>query len=143
MAANMKPGSVIVCPSCGTRNRPKWEFCVSCGESLKGVAPEVEAKPVAAPTPSAAPSGAGVPWLSTIAVIGLLVAAFLWLRRYQLEPARPDPAIFADPGARPSPATATTPVQAAEAPGQSALSRGGALLVSGDAAGALRDLAAL
>lgn len=26
----------LLCPSCGARNKPKWEFCARCGESLQG-----------------------------------------------------------------------------------------------------------
>ena len=24
----------VACPSCGTRNRPSWEFCARCNEPL-------------------------------------------------------------------------------------------------------------
>ena len=34
----MKAESVRLCPACGTRNKPKWEYCVNCGESLQDVA---------------------------------------------------------------------------------------------------------
>jgi tetratricopeptide (TPR) repeat protein len=42
--------SAILCPACQARNRPKWDFCVRCGESLEGAAvaeprPEAEAPP--------------------------------------------------------------------------------------------------
>jgi predicted Zn-dependent protease len=42
--------SAIICPACQARNRPKWEYCVRCGESLDGVAvterqPDDEAHP--------------------------------------------------------------------------------------------------
>jgi len=30
--------SAIICPACQARNRPKWDFCVRCGESLEGAA---------------------------------------------------------------------------------------------------------
>jgi len=30
-------GDFRVCPACGTRNKPKWDFCARCGESLQGV----------------------------------------------------------------------------------------------------------
>ena len=38
--------SAVLCPACQTRNRPTWEFCVRCGESLEG------AKPAAPLTPT-------------------------------------------------------------------------------------------
>lgn len=136
----MKAAGVIVCPSCGTKNRPKWEFCVSCGESLKGVAAEADAKPGVAPAPVAAPSDTGLPWLSTIVAVGLMVAGFLWLRGRRAEPVKPDPALFA------APLRSAPPPPAAEAPGKAEpglvpLSKGEALLASGDAAGALPLLA--
>ena len=32
-------GEAVLCPSCGTRNRPDWEFCARCEESLEGALP--------------------------------------------------------------------------------------------------------
>ncbi len=32
----MAASDALVCPACGARNKPKWEFCVRCGESLQG-----------------------------------------------------------------------------------------------------------
>ncbi len=29
-------GEAVLCPSCGTRNRPAWEFCARCEEPLEG-----------------------------------------------------------------------------------------------------------
>ena len=141
----MKPSSVVVCPSCGTKNRPKWEFCVSCGESIKDVPAEVEAKAVvvSARVPEAPSSGA-LSWLGTIAGLGLLVAAFLWWRGNRAEPLQPDPGIFTVPaGERPAAAQSPSPPSnlGLETPGASVLSRGEALLASGDAAGALPILA--
>ena len=26
-----------ICPHCGTRNKPQWEFCAGCGESMVDV----------------------------------------------------------------------------------------------------------
>jgi Flp pilus assembly protein TadD len=31
----MAASDALVCPACGARNKPKWEFCVRCGESLQ------------------------------------------------------------------------------------------------------------
>jgi tetratricopeptide (TPR) repeat protein len=139
----MKPSGVVVCPSCGTKNRPKWEFCVSCGESLKNVPAEAEAKTVAvAAAPAGQPSGAGVSLLTTIAGVGLLVAAFLWLRGNRAEPLKPEPSIFTVPaGERPRQTPPATTAAGPVSPGLSLLSRGEALLVAGNAAGALPLLA--
>src|SRR5438094_961943 len=40
-------GDFRVCPSCGSRNKPKWDFCARCGESLQGL-PLGEPAPVEA-----------------------------------------------------------------------------------------------
>jgi Flp pilus assembly protein TadD len=144
----MKAPSAIVCPACGTKNRPKWEFCVSCGESLKGVAAEtlVQAA-VAEPVAAAEPGGAGaLSWLTTIVGVGLAVAAFLYLRGRQSE-ARggPDPALFTVPSTERSPGAAPAEPRGsiANPATQSELSRAEALLASGDAAAALPILAEL
>src|SRR5262245_54663013 len=49
----MKAGDVRICPTCGTRNKPKWEFCVSCGEPLQDVS---VTQPMLPPVASAAPT---------------------------------------------------------------------------------------
>ena len=36
-------GEAVLCPSCGTRNRPDWEFCARCEESLEGALPAADA----------------------------------------------------------------------------------------------------
>ena len=32
----MKAKQAVVCPKCGALNRPTWEFCARCNESLEG-----------------------------------------------------------------------------------------------------------
>src|SRR5258708_1496578 len=34
----MRDTPVRVCPSCGTLNKPNWEYCARCGEALHEVA---------------------------------------------------------------------------------------------------------
>src|SRR5262245_62094040 len=72
-----------LCPACGARNKPTWEFCVRCGESL---VPEEAAAPTEIVSPEAeAPRPAGgVPWrgvLAFMAVLGALVAGWRMLQR--------------------------------------------------------------
>jgi predicted Zn-dependent protease len=47
----------IACPACGARNKPKWEYCARCGESLQGAAPI--AAPAKAAPPKAGARGKG------------------------------------------------------------------------------------
>lgn len=106
MAAN-----ALVCPACGARNKPKWEFCVRCGESMQGVAPVRAAKaPAKAEAGDSRPS-TGSSWI--LLAFGLvLVGAILvaGVRYAQKAPplARPDPGMFAMP---------TEPKVAPSAPG--------------------------
>src|SRR5262245_36282360 len=144
MNRSMKPANAIVCPACGTKNRPKWEFCVSCGESLKGVVAEVEAAPAAAAAVVEDTSGgAALSWVTTIAGIGLLVAAFRWVRGRQSEARAPDPSMFTVPAAdkTPPPRPSEPRGSTEDAAVQTQLSKAEALLASGDAAGALPLLA--
>ena len=65
-----------VCPNCGARNKPKWEFCVKCSESLQGVPlGGAAASPAETATVVADDEGGGTPWGSVaVAVIGLALA---------------------------------------------------------------------
>src|SRR5205085_9976205 len=55
-------GSVVICPNCGTENKPEARFCVSCGRDLSDATAPIEATGGAtepgAPTP---PRGAPMP----------------------------------------------------------------------------------
>src|ERR1700682_2115081 len=96
----MKDNDLRLCPSCGGRNKAKWEFCARCGESLADV-------PVGVPD-SARPASAEpivdmdepFPWrgiLGTAVAIGAAVA--FW----NFKPGKPpDPGIFAVPTNQPS-----------------------------------------
>jgi Flp pilus assembly protein TadD len=71
------PG-IRTCTACGTRNNPKWEFCVRCGEALEpeGVVElgEETEEPEEPPRPAS-----GFPWRSLLLLAGavaLVVVAF-------------------------------------------------------------------
>ena len=40
----------VLCPFCGTRNRPDWDFCARCEESLEGAQPAVDETTAKVPT---------------------------------------------------------------------------------------------
>jgi tetratricopeptide (TPR) repeat protein len=64
-----------VCPNCGARNKPKWEFCVKCSESLQGVPLGGTAPPATATAVVAEDEGSGIPWGSVAAaIVGLALA---------------------------------------------------------------------
>jgi len=133
----MKAKEAVVCPRCGALNRPTWDFCARCNESLDGAEPATEAPTQgvvvegAESRPSSFPGGAIVA-LTALAVVGLAVAAW---RHVSTAPAssRPDPGLFTmgtRPSPRPSPPAPT-------APGASDYGEGRRLLQLGDVAGAI------
>ncbi len=105
----MKGTKAVVCPGCGALNRPTWEFCARCNESLeKAAAVEESVGPATAAESDASASTAPA---NTIALAGLLaivlVAAAAWktLAR-DTAPAAPSTSIFtmgSAPPALPSP----------------------------------------
>lgn len=67
-----------MCAGCGTRNNPKWEFCVRCGEALdQEVDQELESSE--AQPAEAAPQTGGFPWRTvlTLAAAGAVIAVGL------------------------------------------------------------------
>jgi predicted Zn-dependent protease len=140
----MKAGDFRICPSCQARNKPKWEYCVRCGESLQGVplgpastaAPDVETVDEVAGTESHVPAAAAT------VLGGAVLLAGMW---YSLSgatartAAKPDPGIFAIPRADP------TPPPSVERPGASEpgdYQKGMLLMARKDFASALPLLAA-
>jgi tetratricopeptide (TPR) repeat protein len=95
----MAAGDSLICPACGARNKPKWEFCVRCGESLQGVAPtratsgRAEAEEAAEARPPSAGSGRLLVVVAGLLLVGLAVAAWRYSRGAS-GPARPDPGLF-------------------------------------------------
>ena len=72
------PG-IRICATCGTRNNPKWEFCVRCGEALQQES-DFETTTGEHEAGEAEPrQGGGVPWRSilTLAGAGAAIAAAL------------------------------------------------------------------
>ena len=138
----MKARQAVVCPACGALNRPTWEFCARCNESLEGA------------KPSEAPAGGG----RTRASLGppscrpgcdrrgrgsRLRRCSAWppgaSSRAPRRPAPPDPGLFTFP-TRP----ARDPPGAPRPRGRGAadFDAGRRLLVAGDFAGAVPRLAA-
>src|SRR6185295_19224055 len=100
----------VSCPSCGARNKGKWEFCARCGESLQGAESVVAAKKPAPAARSAAARSEGGPTspLNNVlfgVVFAALVATVVFAVRYSRANG-PMPA--------PTPAAFTVPTQ----PGQ-------------------------
>ena len=133
----MKARQAVVCPKCGALNRPTWEFCARCNESLEGALPAEEgAAPVEeGPAPSAVPTNALA--LATLAVVvGLGIAG--WRYASQAPPLdAPDPSLFT---------VATRPAELPAAPpptgaGAADYDSGRRLMNSGDLAGAVERLA--
>jgi Flp pilus assembly protein TadD len=79
-----------VCPNCGARNKPKWEFCVKCSESLQGVPlgdPDVAAEEAADVVTD---EGEGIAWGSVATTLVALALAFGIYRAFR-DPAPPPP----------------------------------------------------
>jgi tetratricopeptide (TPR) repeat protein len=136
----MKAESVRICPACGSRNKPKWEYCVNCGESLQDVTLGIPAAegPTAAPEVERVEAAGPIPWLALAASILLLAAAVYFYRNYRGVEESPNPGIWTAPTVPPS--TQATAAYVPE-PGEKELQDGRNLLAKGDAAGAVRLLA--
>lgn len=130
----------LICPACQARNKPKWDFCARCGESLQGVTAQSAAP--AAPEPEAVETTS---WASPLWVVVGVVAlaatgAFAWVSIRRSEPqAKPEPGIFTM-GTQP-PKPAAPPPSTTPAAGQKEFEEGRALLEKGDAARAVALLA--
>lgn len=132
----MKAREAVVCPACGTYNRPTWEFCARCNESLEG-APRAHPEDLAAledEAPVEAPSTLST--LVLVASVAGLVVVPLWAYRHASSssgPSGPDPRMFTV-ATQPSP----LPVAAAPAdPGAADYDAGRRKLSAGDVDGAL------
>jgi Flp pilus assembly protein TadD len=89
-----------VCASCGARNKPRWEFCVRCGEALADDEPAdaVQAPTVVDSIPADIPWRG---WLLSALVLGGAVAAYLGLRGPAFSPS-PDLFTIGSPAPNPS-----------------------------------------
>lgn len=136
----MKAKQAVVCPKCGARNRPTWEFCARCNESLEGAQvaegpgrPEPEdgeARPSSLPASGIAVAG-------VLAIVLLGVAAWRYASQAP-PPERPDPSLFTIA----SPATDLPQVAPPTGPGAADFLAGRLLLNSGDLEGAVARLGA-
>ena len=137
----MKATKAVLCPKCGALNRPTWEFCARCNESLEGATSVDESVGSAASDEDDAPASAAP--ANTIALAGVLavviVAAAGW-RTISAAPdaAAPDPSVFTmgtQPPELPKPGPGTQP-------GGMDYDAGRRALHSGDLAAAVERLAA-
>ncbi|PYQ04477.1 MAG: hypothetical protein DMF82_10590 [Acidobacteria bacterium] len=128
-------GDFRVCPSCGSRNKPKWDFCARCGESLQGL-PLGEPAPVEAiEDDDQTVASAAFPWVTGFGLLAfgaLAIAVTLWSEK---RPAadRPNPNIFTLPTMPPSAPTA----RVGKEPSKAAFDEGLRRLQKGEAAAAL------
>src|SRR6185503_5662037 len=138
----MKPSDSRVCGACGARNKPKWEFCVRCGESLKDVA-EASVPLKRAPVAVDAGDRSSFAWMGGVAMLGVLVivayAAWIWTRPAET-PKEADASIFRLVTTVPA-RTPVTAVPRTAGPGDADYQAGVKLLQGGDYAGAVARLA--
>jgi Flp pilus assembly protein TadD len=136
----MKAKQAVVCPTCGALNRPTWDYCARCNESLEGAqtaeGPAGVEPVVGEPRPSSLPAN-GIALLGLLALVALAVAA--WRHASQAaSPERPDPNLFTM--ASPAADLPTAPPPAG--PGAADYEAGRLLLNSGDLSGGVARLAA-
>lgn len=137
----MKAKQAVVCPSCGALNRPTWDFCARCNESLERAQPteDTAAGPEAddlEPPVSSLPANA-------IALVSALVLVMLGVAAWRYASTAP-PLEGADPNLF---TVATQPPEPVEAPPPAAAGgvdyeAGRHLMNAGNFAGAASRLAA-
>ena len=131
------PAGFRMCAACGTRNNPKWEFCVRCGEALDPGSDQ-EFEVAEAEPEEVVPITTGFPWRTVLllaAAVGVIVVSVVvkpaekqLLRLIQLPNAKP-------PEPAPLPPVTQVPAPMAK------LSQGRALLAQNNHAEALGPLA--
>jgi predicted Zn-dependent protease len=132
-----KESDFRICPACGARNKAKWEYCVSCSESLQGVplgTPAARGATAATAATSVDDDDEGLPWgkiAGTLLLVGIAFGIYHLAR--QPNPA-PPPELFSIGTLPPSlpPAMAVTE----KTPGQEDYDAGLKLLNRNDPAGA-------
>ncbi len=124
-----------VCPNCGARNKPKWEFCVKCSESLQSVSIGAPA-PVrpAASAITATDDESEFPWRSVAGAVIALALAFGIYKIFRDPSPAPSPEIFTV-GTIP-PSMPPTQARVARAPGQEEYEQGLRRLNTNDPEGA-------
>jgi len=122
-----------ICPTCGARNKAKWEYCASCSEPLQAVplgdAAEAEASPVVAED-----YGEGLPWKSIFGTLIVLAVAIGIYKLAQQPNPSPPPELFSI-GTLP-PSTPPIAPAAEKGPGQEDYEAGVKRLNQNDPAGA-------
>jgi Flp pilus assembly protein TadD len=135
----MKPKLAVICPSCGAQNRPTWDFCPRCSESLEG-AREVEATASIGTDEGAAPSTLPAHAFAVVTLLALvLLGAAGWRYASQAPPLEgPNPDLFTVGTVPPSPPEAPVPA----GPGGADYDAGRRLMNAGDLGEAVTRLAA-
>jgi Flp pilus assembly protein TadD len=133
----------VLCPACGTRNRPSWAYCARCEEPLEGALPaEATAGFTVAPGEMEFEEDSTLA-SSSILLVAVLAFGALGFSAYRHvatspPPEGPDPGMFT---------IGTEPVELPKAPpavgpGVSDYDSGRRLLTSGDTVGAIAQLRA-
>ncbi len=138
----MKARQVVVCAKCGALNRPTWEFCARCNESLEGALPVEEgtASAESVDAPGERPSS-GAPLAFAVGTVLVVLGIGLAGWRYAVNtppPARPDPSLFTM-ATRPAELPTPPPVTG---PGAADFLEAQRLLNAGDGDGAIARFAA-
>lgn len=134
----MKAKQAVVCPKCGALNRPTWEFCARCNESLEGALPAEEPSAPPEDRPAASSAFSNVIAVGVLVVlVGLGVAGWRYASRAPALDA-PDPSLFTV-ATRPAELPTAAPPKGV---GAADFDAGRRLMNSGDLQGALTRLAA-
>ncbi len=95
----MKATKAVLCPKCGALNRPTWEFCARCNESLEGATSVDESVGSAATATRTTRRQSAAP-ANTIALAGVLAVVIVARcrpgarSRTAPDAAAPDPSVF-------------------------------------------------
>ena len=138
--------AALLCPSCGARNKAKWEFCARCGESLEGASVESadEGFPAEALELDETAVAVGLP-AGMVLVVGGVALAIVGLGAWRhLSNSPPPPTIPTETFtfATMPPSLAPPPPAEPEGPGAEAYGEAQRVLAQGDPAGAVELLAA-
>jgi type IV pilus assembly protein PilF len=128
----------IACAACGARNKPGWDFCARCGESLAGAAAEPTAKPQASSSAAKPSAGASSPWPILAAILALAVGG--WVSWKMFGTAEPPATLGADIFKQPSASEAVARGPVVQSAAAKAIAESERLVRAGDRAGALTVL---
>jgi Flp pilus assembly protein TadD len=139
----MMAREAVLCPACGTRNRPDWNYCARCEELLEGALPaEATAETTVVPEEMEPLEGSTLA-SSSILILAVLAFGALGFSAYRHvsttpPPEGPDPGMFTI-GTQPTEVPKAPP---AGGPGVNDYDSGRRLLSAGDTAGAVSQLRA-